>query len=449
MAKVLKIGDASLEVNLYNGTLVLAEAGWAYKTDRENVTDTIECVSGDADVNIRGAVENLATLFRRAREFAASPTRHAPVWLTWQAEGESAARRALVLGGEYEIVPGRLWTPMLGGYGAIVRIAIEHLPEWEDVTQTSRVDTNLDALGGKVTIAAPGGSEDARIDKLELTTDAMNSLMNRFWIGIRPFNKGITGFVSRWSCYLGDLGWDTVVDATPDQPAKAGSSVICTFTTAPELASRLNIQVKDVSGSNYDHMAGSYLVIGRLRVGTSNTQIRAQLRAGWGWSGSGQAVVGETYLDGAVLGTKYQLVPLGSIQIPPESNQSVYSTAAFDFKEYGMSIYLERLSAGGYIDLDSLILVPTEHHLYVDGADFSNAGGKVTLFTAINGQPFANGFNANGWSVRLESSFYNWRLPADGGVMVFAGTEIDLPSTTATVDLTYQFTRRWSSFRSG
>lgn len=422
MAINFYISDETTTVNLVTGPLFFQEGGLELEgVHKGRVWETYKLLGVGTQESIRSAMLDLERLLEIARMAQRSLTRKTVVNITWASEGETN-KSAMVYDGRLKIEGGPGWMDGLLKVGATkITLAIQR-GVWEAALQEEiDVATDIDQLGGMYDVFTSDdiSSLGHRIKRMSIYRVAgSGSAMTKMWCGVRPKNNGVSGFIALWECESGTNSTDAtdVYDAT----ASGTNKVRVSFATVTTLSKRFTITWDQIAGSNYNHLAGEYLILARIKPDASSTQGRVQLRAGVGLTAVESNVIGEVYVDGSV-STAWQIFELGRVAIPPLGNRSLYDYTEV-FKEFTLAVYAERLSASGNIDFDCLVLMPCQHMAYVENIYLSATNSAVVLFTTKEGIQFAQGWTnlpSTGDPVDARYVFHDFYVPYGGGRLVF------------------------------
>lgn len=438
MAVGLFLSDGTNTVYFVGGSsvLLLSTGGWnTVSENSEFIWETLELVSDTTDSSVRTEKKTLDLLLKEARIYATNELSSNPVWLYWNADGESQ-KRSLVLDGSTEILSDDIWSPLMGINSIKVKLAIKRKPFWEATSTTSASTTGLSVTGGEWTIGNNAGTEDQRIEEAYFTI--RTTAKQRIWAGIRPIYEGVGDFDPLWECEDGT----NYVDATDtaDGTASGGNKVTISFVAAT-LSRRFSVSIDDVIGiGDANHFVGKYQVIGRCKVDSVNTQVRVQLRSGYFYLITTETIVQDTIIDGQ---TSWDLVELGEVQFPPMGNRDGREADQLDYMS--LTIWAERLSGSGTLDFDCLILIPSEHYFYGEATSLV-ADDLFEAYVSNNDDFYAVGNGIGAWG-NIDFNMPNWKYPIGGGHMVVAAAEASSHTLTGTVDVLLKLLPRWHSYR--
>lgn len=443
MAKSLYLTYNSVTANLLT-ELVLAENGFQFATGDGLMWTTFETVNADADATFRTLMAKLDTFHDGAVRFDSDNNERLSCLLIMRSEGESH-RQARVHQIVTETAGDGVLTPMLGRSAARVRVAIQHDAVWEDSGVTVISTTGVSTTGGVWVIGNDAGSMAQRIREL-VATSTYAGYLSKFWIGIRNLREGYQGFIPLWEAESGT----NILDASDvsDGTASGGYRVSIDFGTSAAMAKRFTIRWGQVAGSYAHHIIGRYLVLARCKLSSSITEVAVDLRHGWAGFAGMESSAGITYLSAVSNAnlTNWNLIPLGTVQIPPTGNRDDLMSA--EVEGCMLSVFAERMSAAGSLYVDCFILIPAEHLVVVSGASVGNAGGPLEIYTPTADEPYALGKTAAaGLYGNVEYSFENWNYPRGGGILVLAAQEATQHALSVTCNLDGEIMPRWRGYR--
>lgn len=318
------------------------------------------------------------TLMETARWYWSDRRKQNAVWLEVQTDNQATIRRSLVVTGSHADRSSRLApTSMLRGTQSPAQwtISLTHHPQWEcataddhpfDVSGTPTEEVISTVEDSTWLLVENPSTIPARISWLEAYIDGNPQLINRLWVGVH------------WTRYGDDLSvFDATIDLSGSNTTPEASATYVADAAAingnayqidlssPALAKRLTVLlINPMSGEIPvdDAWAGSYRLLARYRVtGTAVVGIQAY----YGVVGAMEALSEIYNIGGDLL---YHLVDLGEITYPV----GVRFGDLTPFAAY-LYLYAELLSGSGYLVIDALCLVPSNHLLVVDGAAISGS----------------------------------------------------------------------------
>jgi hypothetical protein len=451
MAQVLKVTDGTTTVDFLTGDLKMRAGGWETLSARDVVWETIELSTKAAAASVRTAVNNLMSLFKKARDYEDNIIEQTPVWMYYQSEGESE-KRALVLDGSVELQNVDNLGPLLYKTGLLLTVAIERLPFWENTTLQSLTASGKTVDGGYWVAGGAAGDEDQRIYDLAITSNASTAL-TKFWIGIRPILYGSNGFQPKWECESGTNGTDASDQA--DATASNNSRVQVTFATVATLAKRFSItcyQAQALS-DDWDDLIGDYIILARLKLPTASTEVRIVLKHGYegGTVGDGMTTIcGDVFVSNISNTnlTNWNIVEIGRVKIPSSGNRDNMAVAEDDIAYYGLALHAERVTGAGNLDIDCLILMPVDHYAYIENGNLKTTTDPLMIYTSPLDEQMAvcRDGTAGSWVFAIPS-FVNFFYPAEGGIMVLVAAEATQHILTPTLGITMRTYPRYKLFR--
>jgi hypothetical protein len=417
----------------------------------ERVVEVIDVIGVGTQEELIAAEAEIQELLDQARLWFLNPVQVDSVWLEWTVNGEETdtisyeygAKRALIYRGRFVLnMPDRFDGGFLNSevFGQIV---IERSAFWENCYRKSSGFTG--GPSGELidisSLQAYRGTVPARLAALSVSSFA--DYATDFWVGIRSEGMGDTDFEPVWECEDGTNGTDAsdAVDAT----ASGGDKVTVSFSSSESLEERMSITIDEAhSGSDSSHFVGRYLVLARCKVGSSTV---CGLKMFYGYSATPYGTQEEIYIDNTV----WQLVELGEVQFPPHRTSRYIASWLDNMDDITISLHAERISGSGSLDLDCLILIPSEHLLTIkdlgDGATLPVAAlytledGTQVLFDALI-SPSVELYSQGQFSAR------NWVLPGDCAFMVTAFQRAGTAhSLTDAIDVTVEYYPRWKIYR--
>jgi hypothetical protein len=349
------------------------------------VVETLSLATFGCQDEIRAAIRELEEFLENAKSYMDDPVDGDPHWLEWRSKGE-AGKRALVCGGTWQWYsrPPSAWQ-MIDGEVLLLKLALTRHPLWEDVDEASD-DTGgvpLSSVGGTWAFTATEGRVPARLQQVQLTneTDQQAVILTDLWMGWRQENEGLTAFDPLWECEESRHGIFTSADVAEQADANAspvggGGDVARVTFTDDELNQHLYIRVYDVLGGtavDASHFAGRYLVLCRCKSSDTSEDVIVQMRSGYTYSNSWM-----THDPIAITSSQYLYYELGEVQIPAPGLWGPTSTTTFDLE---CALFTIALWAGSptwgtgnthYLDLDCLVLIPTDYFIRVEEAKISD-----------------------------------------------------------------------------
>lgn len=472
MSEILKLEDDSgNNYNLLSGSIRLERGGYDQKTaspafDMEAlpyggtakfvrfppVTEVIRVSAEDSADNILAAENEIQTLLERARGYFTDLLQPDAVWIYATSAGETIqpstqeSKRALVYHGSLALdMPDRFRGGFLGSafWG---KLSIARHPLWEDTEGGSISDLSLGLWDDTLDLTSHAqymGNAPARVGAVGISGWSADSHITKLWLGIRPTYEGITDFEPVWELEDGTNGTDTTTQTVSG--ASSGDAKQVTFATSTDLERRVTIQLADAhSVSNYIHFMGRYLVLCRCKVDAS-TEVNLKMHHGF------VDTIYSAQEDAIIDNTAWQLIELGEVTIPPRGWRAAGSFFYNNLSGYAIGIDAERLSGTGYLYLDALYFIPSEHMITVDEMS-DGFEPMLSVITTPDDQLYCLVRSAAATSIpRLNPSLspHNWYIPVDPGFCVLAAQPDTDHSLTETAQITFNYRPRWKMYRTG
>lgn len=373
------------------------------------------------------------------------------VWIRVQLENESLPRQAQII----SIQPPdsvRVFTPeeRLDNFIGDYQIGIERTPYWEALYPypTTTAVNNLNIIGGMSALSETiNGDVPARLARLTGTLDASSGRLDALWMGWKTSRFGTpANFIPVWSLYLG-----TPIDAdtseTADATTYAGVNKVTTsFSADATLILRdVIFLTPHVTVANIADQRGSYSVL--LRAKMSDTSVaRVRMVAGLYSGGAFQSPVYRSRQ--VVSGTAWSFFELGNCKIPPSRLPPNYN-----FGNFSIGIYAERISGAGALDMDCLVLIPIDDSaVKLTSSGSLNNTHLIEVFQAADDKIYATGQKGSGESIFtvVPRPQNDWSLPAnnEAPVLVIAGNDTATGCVKGkTLDITYAYIPRWRVLR--
>jgi hypothetical protein len=398
-----------------------------------------EIVAGEAAIH---------QVFEQARQFVKDPLDASSAWLGWSTDREPGSesayqKRALILNGGLRI---KQPAKMRGGFvdpALYAELAILRHPFFENPSYTQVNNLATSVLGGKFTITDIPGSVPARISELIVLWSTGGPVV-RGWFGIRPNYDGSANFKPVWELETTAAGSGhayyhyTDVSNTSESGTSNSYRATCTFGTSTDLVKRVSVKLEEVDSAHAEEYIGRYLVLARCMVtaGEVGIQLKHGLKDG------SFIPAEEVYIDH----TSYQLIPLGTIQIPPLPR---YNVTNYSNRLCELQVWAEQVSGAGSLYLDCLVLIPADHLMYFDGADISASGDTARIVTNERDHTWAWGIGGGGGYLNnsIEYHLTDWYLPRGDSVGIFAGERSTSHVITDACNLQLYYYPRWRLYR--
>lgn len=457
MAHVLTIKRGTTTVlDLLGGNIRARMEGWETKTGApdEVIWETFELVGAAAtNALYLAALYDIQEFISNARQYLSDKQYGNPCWLHFQAEG-GAEVRSLIVDGELEMSAEGHLSAFLGDGGVgFVSLSLARMPWWEEVANTVKTSSAISVIGGTYTPTGINlGDLPGRINYATVFDPSADTI-DDIWMGIKPTGAGTASFNPVWEAESGSNGTDAA-DAA-DATAHGGNRVTISFATVPTMASRLVIYVEQILGSNYEHMIGEYLVLGRLKLTAGLTgaeRIGIRLYQSF-LSGGERTLTGELLLTSDNANhTNWGLYELGSLRIPAPGYRysAEYSSAGVMERNTMMQFHAERQVSTASLYVDCFILIPKNGLVKFTGVNMAAtaetmyarmlnlaAGDKTAFLVGPATQMYLIDFTP--------PNECEW--PVDGGVVVLAAQDHNNSSLTQTCVVNYSIYPRYSLYR--
>lgn len=445
---VLTLGDAGVV------KLVPLADGWAAPVpggQPGTFVETMEVKTGSSDTTAIASIEMVARLDHLAKSYHDDPTNAEPVY--YQRYGDSlTAQQAIVYECNYTPIPRAMYDPLLGNSGVSFGALQITRGTWEGTADVSLYAGGPGDFGGTALLSNTYiGSAGSRITEAGVygSMDNATNPITDMWLGIKPLGAGYTSFQSVWNLHAGTVFTDASVydDSSGFSPGSGpvDTNVIkVTFATDATMVKRCSITVKDLSLTNPGHMAGEYIVIGRMRSDAGTCVYNVEMKSTYAsmlYITPPVTPHGEVTYDTADYlydnGENYQALELGKITIPA-SGYSELTPSQYYIKGFELQFWAERVSGSGNLLLDSLCMIPARHYLkmtggysyYVagvpEGEPASYSSTRYTQNLRGQGRAIVAAYDGTEAQFSLASNVAafarDWRVPAGGGLLVFCGT---------------------------
>jgi len=431
--------DSSTQLEIRSGTFKFRD--WQSRQAGNRKTETLQLVAGGLDSAIVAAENTLADLLYEAKKFHEDPHRHLSVWMTSGTNAETPGRRTLLYRGELvpQLVKNISGQMLSARGGAFYQLVLERHPAWESISFESASASNVSSLGGKVTLVDEGGNLDGRIRALNLTgRSGAGGPMDKLWVGLRPAYKGSANFVAKWECEAGTNFTDAA--DTADASDSGGSKVRVSFATTATMAKRLAMDLGTFVTTS-THALGRYLVLlrGSVTSGVCSVQMRTGLQGSTNFAPHKAVYVSNT---------ADHLIELGEISIPPFDYRSPVELDSTVLDNFQIQLWAERVSGAGSLDLDCIVLLPSEHFVFMSGAalQFSAFNRFISIFTFEDERKLPLEYLGNTPVSNLEYAHNNWAFPQGGGILIFAADRAAAQVVTDAIDLDYKMYPRWQNY---
>lgn len=360
--------------------------------------------------------------------WAQDPLNPIGVWLRAQLTGETNQRQCFILAAKRPPKGLEITTPL--AYSGVIQnynLGLTRSARWENVlkTQVPASPASISIHGGTLAYTIPGDAH-ARVAELRLTSNSQ--LFTEAWIGVKSNRYGVnpTNFVPVWNLDLGFLptGYDTSTSA--DATAIDGTKLVCTFATHTEMSYRVIVALNTIT-ANLTDQRGRYTVL--LRAKTTDASLIVNLRVGQGYllTATPTSFAFKPQLQISTANTGWSYYTLGQVTIPSSAG---FSDLALSYSS--LALQAQKISGSGNLELDSLILVPSEHTIHtassLAGYGFG-PGVDLYLYTRpdLRYAGLTNAPGAGNTQQIVTPDAIDWAIPSGSGVLIFVASR---PATT-------------------
>lgn len=415
------------------------------------VNETIRLrIVGDINAIARRQ-KTLRLLARQAREFIRETANSKPVWWHRRLPCETEESRALVRRIQ-TVNTSPVYNPQHSPSSAArdYIIGIARAPKWEALTTTTVTKSGALETGGDVwnygAVDSVGGDTGARIASLRFF-NSVGGPLGDAWCGIRSDELGDrTAFVPVWQCGDGtsSTGADTVL--------VGGAGATTDFTGGTEMLERFSLTLTQAVGAaNADEHRGKFLILMRAQV-TGATVCRVRLKSGY------ERPANPVYMTHdfvTISDTNNLLIPLGSVEIPPNSLHETQDIANWeDEAVFSLAIEAELVSGAGNLVMDRFVVIPqSEGWLSFKNSVFGviDDVAHATFVLTTPGDSFlVRPFNSQliEMTPRLEVDRINgFYLPPGEASIVYAAQRTTVQNTADRGKLEAIIYPRWTEFR--
>lgn len=415
----------------------------------DRVIETMLLVGRDIAANIRTDVATLEEVLQDAVSYHTDKYRDSSYWLRWVTDGESG-KRAVIFNYELNAVSsGSNFTPDLENEKGLYELAVTRHIAWEETSATIPVSgaQTVSGNGGTWNLTATnGGRLNGRISRFYCLPSSSGMEFTQFWAGMRLTRRGLSTFDPKYECEdaFNKVDATDVVDAT----ASGGDYVRVNFATDATLRPRLTFSVRQGS-RDIDDMLGSYKVLLRYKTSDGTTRTGVQLVSSFEQPSTSAAVALPPGSYGSIIyptpNTNYSLIEIGVLEVAPFPVKMAEDNGLSIGGMY-FSIFAERISGSGNLQLDSVILIPYEHYIAWDAGlvQYLEAADIITD-EADRTQAFRNSLNVvDGVG---EVSKNNWVYPREGGYFVVAAQREGQHVLADNVGVHIEVFKRWLTYR--
>lgn len=446
-------------ISLICNTVTLRQ-GWQPSTTSQIVNEptqeTIPLILYGTSAEIIATAQQIERALDDAMRWHISDWGGEGMWLYARAEGdgtgEAQLRRALIYHVPKEKsrygkdFPCRL---VVERDGANLKTGVLHaqLQVWRGPWEGLSADIvnwgiNLTTVGGWGSVdgvAYPnGGTADGRPWYTRLTNSLTPPIGDNdfydIWLGIRRrnewqsgsplFNPVIEATVSETT---GTMARHADVGLMGDVEATGSSALRISYATATNLVRRMTWigQTMWPGIGPVEHIAGTYLVLARVKKSVGGDTHSLQMRYGY-LDDEVRVIRKRTYTINNT--AHWHFVELGEISVPPDGGKHFPFVLMHDrVKSVAIDLYCGRVTGGGTLDVDALVLIPTDHHLHIHGEKLRVTGGGTNKAVWTDESNALYSHSRNGGTPLVytdELRAKNWAMPRDGGIAVVAAQRL-------------------------
>jgi len=466
MAHVFRLAneDQSQTIDLLFGTYKLIDQSWDTQTPSptvkydyvpfgaqpsfdhyQPVTETFSLVGQGTAAVLLAAITEIEDVLEQVRKFHAGIPGSAAWWLEWSIDGEDH-KRALLYSGAFSYPTKVAISPFMECQVHIAKLGLVRHPLWEsgrgDIYSDSQAA--LSCLGGRWLMNGCNGTEDGRIERLKIEATGSNEYYE-VWAGIRGDHAGVQNFNPCWELESGSVYPFSDTSALFDATASNNWKHQCTFATTATLMLRSYIYVHDVAAamghSDYDHFQGKYKVLLRAKLSGAGA-VGVQMRSGY------YSLVlqhEEIIIEESI--SAWWLYELGEIQIPTYG-YAQYGLPGY-MSRYQIQLYAERLSGAISLDMDCLILIPSEHWVHVNTTHIRSPFRylNVDVLPDDTGNAHEMSYPPDVMYGPAELDSGDWYMPTDAGALVVAGQPAAGSVIASDLTVTHTIYPRWQAYR--
>lgn len=447
-----EVDQAELNLLDFVQGITLAEGGWVPQIatgDQATVTETLTFrAKATSHDDFASRITQILDDWKIKIAWSQDYTQRQFVWLNARWKSETNIRRAVVYKLDYSF--GNESSP----FGVYVRddsfaptltIVIVRGAYWESPDQVLLANSvNINMTGGTDLLEASGidyvvvGDVPSRIYD---TFFLYSASLRYVWAGFRASRNGVlANFVPAWdlfhASYLLATSSDTVVAA--DATTRNGvSAVFITFASTAALATRVRINVADIT-ANKEDQRGTYVCLMRARIPSGTARARIS-------SGFGNASYSNAYFINprvTISGSSWFLYNMGILRLPAINRQA----GGFNdvMAQAAVIIDAERVTGSSNLVLDCLILIP-----YNDAyMEFDTGNNSADASVYVNADFTTAAYDSN--TIQAASIQQNaWGMPAnnEAPLLVLAGQTATAHVLTTTTALSAFVTPRWRTLR--
>ena len=325
----------------------------------EAVTETMTLiVRGTTNDNLAQKVQVLDDYLIQAGRYNENMFEDVGIWLRAKMTSESGSRQAFILDAQRGPTPVLSYAAQDRNYITEYPLTLRRAAHWEAMyagglgASYTTSASGINATGGQWPFVTSGasniGDQPARLADVTITAGSGNGTLTEMWVGFKSGRLSSNGFSGSadcvWGLYLGDLYDDSTSAA--DGTAKVANRVRCTFATSTCLVSRAEVDMVEVSVGAND-IRGRHTILLRAKCGDSSTTARVRLSVGAKggiWKAQPSRV--------SINGTSWDIYHVGVVE-----NPDIFRLARTSF---ALRIEAERTAGTSYLDVDCLILIPSD-----------------------------------------------------------------------------------------
>lgn len=425
--------NAASKVRLISGSVqdMTSEIG-------EPVEFRFQTISKGTPTEIREAIAEVEIIFKRATNFFSDLTSQNSIWIHTQTDA-AKARRALVMSWTREDTSQQNSDPLLDKTEMVIsNWTIVRKGFWEAVTAdifaptlpTTKLRAGACGVDPWATLAlgvAPistqssisRGTAPGRIQKIQLELDTVytDKAWEKLWWGM----KLVEALPTPASYYKAFQQYDDLDGEEYDSDvnllfsnADALNGICCqiTFSGSDAFANKVGAPVPDWA-TDVDNKSGTYLVLMRMRSSTAAGSFRAAMFQSWN-DIDNVGSIADTFQDVFVEDDDFHLYEMGVVQVPPEPYRSARRLGGAALGNIRIGLAAERLSVGGYLEVDYFIFIPQEYAVSLSNTRLAD-NRYMQILTDEEDYVFSfTTKTTGGWEVFVhEMSESNWRWPAD------------------------------------
>lgn len=260
-----------------------------------------------------------------------------------------------------------------------------------------------------------------------------------------------SGIYRRYQTVTGDFDTAQIVTVAPSNASFIRVEVI---NSAP-VGNSISCAIDDINlyAVPFDHYRGRYDVYARAKLSAAGD---ADIETHYGYTGSSQLVP----MGGPqkVSNTDWKLIPMGTCNFPP-GRALADVESAWRMSNLGFEIYAQKITGTISLYIDALILIPTDHKLYVDGCSICrssytiDAAATTYAYADLDVRKseldelvvYADSQDFTGINVGLTASAPGWIIPNDDGVLVAFFERSSIHTIADDVVVTMEYLPRYVS----